>query len=214
MNFIYQRPLHQAYSSTTPASKALSKQLQIVMQLLQAKDNEFYNKYGIRRCWFIRSLDDVFLEIKQHQEFLKKRNPRTFDFSTMYACLIHERIIKNVRIAIEWAKEYAHQLNSTDGRRHYNTASGLAPTEWIMQHVEFVVKNTFFYNGKVVRHQEIGLPMGTNSAQELANLTLHVDEAIFIDSLIKAKQIEEAKQHSDNFRLIDDIFIGRRTPNL
>ena len=123
----------------------------------------------------------------------------------MYTCLIYEQIIKNVRIAIEWAKEYAHQPNSTDGRRHYNAASGLAPTEWIMQHVEFVVKNTFFYNGKVVRHQEIGLPMGTNSAQELANLTLHVDEAIFIDSLIKAKQIEEAKQHSDNFRLIDDI---------
>ena len=112
---IYQRPPHQASCSTTPASKFLSQQLQIVMRLLQAKDNDLYKKHGVRRCWFIRSLDDVFLEIKQHQVYLKKRKPRTFDFTTMYTSLQHDRIIKNVRKAIEWARQYANEINSTDG---------------------------------------------------------------------------------------------------
>jgi hypothetical protein len=47
--------------------------------------------------------------------------------------------------------------------------------------------------------------MGTNSAPELANLTLHVEEVSFIDTLLAENKLEEAKKHSDNFRFIDDI---------
>ena len=71
---------HQAMCSTTPASIYLSQQLQIVMRILQKKDNELYTTTGLRRCWFIRNLDDVFGEIKRKQQFLKNKKPRTFDF--------------------------------------------------------------------------------------------------------------------------------------
>jgi hypothetical protein len=57
--------------------------------------------------------------------------------------------------------------------------------------------------------------MGTNSAPELANLTLYHDESQFIDNFIKQKQIEKAKEHCFNFRLIDDILkhgMGNRHP--
>ena len=47
--------------------------------------------------------------------------------------------------------------------------------------------------------------MGTNSAPEIANLTCYVDERDFIDGLITSGQIDEAKEHADNFRLIDDV---------
>ena len=43
----YDRKPHEANCSTTPASKHLSHQLQIVMHILQLKDNELYNKTGI-----------------------------------------------------------------------------------------------------------------------------------------------------------------------
>ena len=87
---------HETYCSTTDASKWLSGKLQLVMELLQMKDNESFQKSGIRRCWFIRVIDEVFLEIKEQQELLKKKDPRTFDFSTMYTCLQHQLIKKNV----------------------------------------------------------------------------------------------------------------------
>ena len=146
----------------------------------------------------------MFLEIKQHQDCLK-RKPRTFEFTTMYTSLQHDRVIKNVRKAIEWARQYANEINSTDGRCSSDAAADLVSTEFLMEHVEFIVHNTFFYSGNVVRHQEIGLPMGTNSAPELANLTLHVDEVSFVDALLAENKLEEAKKHSDNFRFIDDI---------
>ena len=45
--------------------------------------------------------------------------------------------------------------------------------------------------------------MGTNSAPEIANLTCYVRD--FIDGLITSGQTDEAKEHADNFRLIDDV---------
>jgi hypothetical protein len=48
-----------------------------------------------------------------------------------------------------------------------------------------VVQNTYLDNNDAtLKHQSIGIPMGTNAAPELANLTLYVDEALFIDQLI------------------------------
>ena len=74
------------------------------------KVNESFQKSGIRRCWFIRVIDEVFLEIKEQQKLLKKKDPRTFDFPTMYTCLQHQLIKKNVRIAVEEAVKYAQCL--------------------------------------------------------------------------------------------------------
>ena len=70
---IFSRPLHQARSSTTEASICLSKQLQVVMDLLQKKDEERYKVTGVRRCWFIRSIEEVFLEVKKEKDMLKVR---------------------------------------------------------------------------------------------------------------------------------------------
>ena len=54
-----------------------------------------------------------------------------------------------------------------------------------MDHVQHIVKNTYLLtkNG-TIRRQKIGLPMGTNSALELANLPLYVNESQYFDGLI------------------------------
>ena len=203
---IYNREPHQAMCSTTPASIYLSQQLQIVMRILQKKDNELYTKTGIRRCWFIRNLDDVFGEIKRKQQFLKNKKPRTYDFTNMYTGLEHERIKKNVREAIREAKQYAAELFARDTRRNFRIDSDLAETSKLMEHVNFIVDNTYFYTKTgILKQQKIGLPMGTNSAPECANLTCYVDERDFIDGLVNSGRANEAKEHADNFRLIDDI---------
>ena len=78
-----------------------------------------------------------------------------------------------------------------------------------MEHVKFIVKNTYLCTDKgALRHQVIGIPMGTNSAPELANLTLYYDEAKFIDAfttpkygtIVDVQQGEQkAKRHCFNF---------------
>ena len=139
---IHRRPPHTACSSTTAASTALSKQLQTIMDILQKKDQDCFNKRGYRRCWFVRTMDEVFMEIKHNKDTLKAKTPRTYDFSTMYTCLQQNRIIKNIKLAAEEAFKYVHEKISNDARRSISLES-LWEIEKLMDHVEFVVKNTY-----------------------------------------------------------------------
>ena len=125
------------------------------MNLLVRKDNERFTKTGIRRCWFVRDIDQVFKEIKQNQDRLKHKRPRTFDFLNMYTGLNHAKIKKNVEAAIIEAKEYAAELNSRDERRMYDVGSGLNSTAVLMDHVNFIVDNTFYHTKQgVLKHQK------------------------------------------------------------
>ena len=95
---------------------------------------------------------------------------------------------------------------SGDSRR---IPTNLPELQVIMDHVQHIVKNTYLFtkNG-TIRRQKIGLPMGTNSAPELANLTLYVDESQYIDGLVQspnAQDLELAKDHAFTQRLIDDL---------
>ena len=76
----------------------------------------------------------------------------------------------------------------------------------VEEHVHFIVENTYLMNDKsCIRKQEIGLPMGTNAAPELANLCLFTDEYKYIDSLVNSNRIDEAKALAYMHRYIDDI---------
>ena len=78
-----------------------------------------------------------------------------------------------------------------------------------MDHVQHIVKNTYLLTKDgTVRRQKIGLPMGTNSAPELANLTLYVEESQYIDALVSSpnpQDLELAKDHAVTQRLIDNL---------
>ena len=59
----------------------------------------------------------------------------------------------------------------------------------IMSYVRFIVCNTFITNieGNLIQ-QVVGIPMGTNSAPAIANLTLYASEAQFMDTLYKMQK--------------------------
>jgi len=206
---IFARKEHVSKNSTTSASIYLSKQLQTVMKLLQEKDQKQFKITGVRKCWFIKSTEEVFLEVKANSEYLKDRRPRTFDFNTMYTNLQHDRIIRNVKKSITEAFEYIDTLPFMEREK---IIQQLDSPERIMEIVIFIVKNTYLCtNGGVVRHQKIGLPMGTNSAPEIANLTLYPDEKAFVEQLIE-QDLRLAQRHNLNFRLIDDVLTWDEEP--
>ena len=56
----------------------------------------------------------------------------------------------------------------------------LEDMEKIMDHVNFIVDNTYLYTEReILLHPDIGISMGTNSAPEIANLTVYVPERDF-----------------------------------
>lgn len=173
------------------------------MSLLKIKDEDLYTRKGLRRCWFVVNMDDLFMEWKQQREQYHGREPRTFDFTTMYTCLEHEFIFDNMEIAINEARQFWTTCNHQNVA--VNNAGTLDNTEKLMTCIRHVVTNSYFCNGgDSVRHQEIGLPMGTNCAPELANLTLYVIESKFVDNLSRQDLIM-AKQHAQSRRFIDDV---------
>ena len=95
----------------------------------------------------------------------------------------------------------------------YDVSSGLNSTAVLMDHVNFIVDNTFYHTKQgVLKRQKNGLPMGTNSAPEMANLTCYIDERDFVDKLVQEDQIDEARDHSDNFRFQDDTLTWNVQP--
>ena len=63
----------------------------------------------------------------------------------MYTDLEHERIKKNEREAIREAKQYSAALFARATRRNFWIDSDLAETSKLMEHVNFIVDNTYFY---------------------------------------------------------------------
>ena len=70
--------------------------------------------------------------------------------------------------------------------------------------LHFVVLNAFVENDGSLLNQSLGIPMGTNSAPELANLYLYSYESDFIDRLCVTDH-KAARDFYLSFRLIDDL---------
>ena len=177
------------------------------MHFIRIKNNECYKTNGYRRCWFVTNIDDVFREIKQNLPILKGLQPRTFDFATMYTNIPHEKIFNNIQAAVTEATAYRNSIP-------HNASLPLLPDpDIIMDHLRFVVSNTYLCNDEsYILQQAIGIPMGTNAAPEIANLTLHHDEATYIDQLIQQRDLQSARAHAHTRRYIDDLLLWNTTP--
>ena len=125
----------------------------------------------------------------------------------MYTKLPQQRILDNIRRAITEAKDYRQSLPA-------NTTLPLLPDpDIVMDHLTFIVSNTFLGNDPDnLRQQTIGLPMGTNSAPEIANLCLYADESSFIDDLLSRNDVQTARKYATTKRYIDDLLLWDLSP--
>ena len=72
----------------------------------------------------------------------------------MYTGLEHERIKKNVQEAIREAKEYAAELFARDTRNNYRIDYDLNDISKLMEHVNFIVDNTYFHTKTGILKQQ------------------------------------------------------------
>ena len=181
----------------------MSKILQNVIFWLKHKDDILYRQKGIRRCWIVNSIDDVFCCIKNNHDLLCNLNPRTFDFTTMYLSLPHSVIFKNIYYSVNEAIMHSQQFLCDEKLK----SRSLPNLQRIMSYVRFIVCNTFITNieGNLIQ-QVVGIPMGTNSAPAIANLTLYASEAQFMDTLYRIDP-QNAKKYAFTFRYIDDCLL-------
>ena len=202
----YSAKPHKPKCSTTAASKFLSKQLNLIIDILRHKDDNICNTEGYKRCFITRKAEEVFAMIKDNQHTFNQMTPKTFDFTTLYTKLPHQEILQNMALAIMEAMEYKEDQRRKGANGFLAKFGELESYEKLMEFVEFIVCNTYIANDvNHVYKQTVGIPMGTNCAPEIATLVLYVWEARYIDSLVDNNQSEEAKKHKYTRRFIDDI---------
>jgi hypothetical protein len=85
--------------------------------------------------------------------------------------------------------------------------SGIAATEAkLMVLINSLIKNSYFHVGNTVLRQQIGIPMGTNAAPQLADLFLLGHELRYIKSCL-ANDYSKAMNLRYVFRYLDDITV-------
>ena len=73
--------------------------------------------------------------------------------------------------------------------------------------IEFLINSIFVQFGGLLFHQVIGIPMGTNCAQLLADLFLYSYENEFLENMIKSGHRRLARLFNLCYRYTDDLIV-------
>jgi hypothetical protein len=122
---------------------------------------------------------------------------KTFDFSTLFITLLHDKLKTRLKETIHKAfthRNYGSQCvalgyNSTYFSNKIQKGKTCYFEEQLISMLEFVIDNIFGSFGRTLFQQVLGIPMGTNCAPLLADLFLYSYESEFFQSLVKDKKI-------------------------
>ena len=217
---LHKTPYKQRYiagsckCSTKPLSKLLTTILTTVKDGLQTYCDVAFSRSGINQMWILKNSKEL-LDKLQSQSLSVITNIKTFDFSTLYTAIPHDKLKTKL-------KDLIHNVfHHKNGKRRYQylVVNGNT-TYFVINHsdcktkysedditgmIDFLIDNIFVSFGGRIFQQTIGIPMGTNCAPLLADLFLYSYEAEFVQSLVKQGNRTLAKMFNLTFRYIDDV---------
>ena len=179
--------------STKPLSILLTKLLTHVKQGLQKYCETAYSRNGVNQMWILKNSKKL-LEHLQSPNFNHITSIKSFDFSTLYTTIPHQKlksrlatIIRNSFIHKNGNLRYKLLVLGREGPyfvKEHSDSKNKCTEDDIVNMLEFLVDNIFVVFGGKVFKQIVGIPMGTNCASFLADIFLYSYEAEFIQSLL------------------------------
>ena len=210
-----QRYIAGSFKCTTkPLSKLLTTILTAVKDGLQSYCDVAFSRSGINQMWILKNSKEL-LETFQSQNLSVISNIKTFDFSTLYTTIPHNKLKSRLK---DLVNNVFHHKNGK--RRFQYLVVNRNRTYFVINHsdcttkytedditcmIDFLIDNIFVDFGGRIFQQTIGIPMGTNCAPLLADLFLYSYEAEFIQNLIKDGKRALASKFNLTFRYIDDV---------
>ena len=164
--------------------------------------------------WILKNSKELLDHLKS-PNFNLITNIKSFDFSTLYTTIPHQKlknrlatIIRNSFIHKNGNRRFKYLVLGREGpyfvREHFDSKSRYTEED-IIRMLEFLVDNIFVVFAGKFFQQIIGIPMGTNCAPLLADIFLYSYEAEFIQSLLSTGRKRLASQFNFTYRYIDDV---------
>ena len=137
-----------------------------------------YSRSGINHMWILKNSD--LLNNLKSRYFSHVSSIKTFDFSTLYTTLPHDKLKTRLKETIH--KAFSHRnygskfvvlgYNSTYFSNKIQKDKTCYSEEQVISMLEFLIDNIFVSFGGTLFQQVVGRPMGTNCALLLADLFL------------------------------------------
>ena len=164
--------------------------------------------------WILKNSKDLLDNLKS-RSFSRVSSIKTFDFSTLYITLPHDKLKTRLKEIIH--KAFSHRnygskcfvlgYNSTYFSSKIQKGKTCYSEEQVISMLEFliVIDNIFVSFGGILFQQVVGIPMGTNCAPLLVDLFVYSYESEFLQKLVKDKKIHEVRAFNFTYRYIDDV---------
>ena len=178
-----------ARCSTKPLSILLTKLLTHIKRGLQKYCKTAYSRSGVNQMWILKNSKEL-LEHLKSPNFNNITNIKSFEFSTLYTTIPHDKlksrlasIIRNSFVFKNGNRRYKYLVlgheDSYFVKEHSDPKHKYSEDD-IIKMLEFLVDNIFVVFAGKVFQQIVGIPMGTNCVPLLADKFLYTYEAEFI----------------------------------
>ena len=177
------------------------------MESFHAK-SKFLTNYNF--FWVIQNCDPIVDKLDNVNYRCNAKQISTYDFSTLYTKLPHDKLIKRLSDLIDFifkGGDKKHIILSNKGKAYWGSNVGkkhfFSKTSLKIA-TKHLISNCFFTVGNMTMQQTIGIPMGIDPAPFWANLFLYTYERDYMKSLIGFDKVKAKCFHSTH-RFIDDL---------
>ena len=197
-------------SSLKPLAKDVTKIFKCILNFVRSYYAMARYHSGLNYFWVIDNTTDFCKALDRISAKNRARSISTFDFSTLYTNIPHDKLIECLYFFIElvFNNKNRKYLSVTNSGAHFvaskRSSGRVYGINGVKNALKFLIDNSFFYVGNHVFRQKIGIPMGLDPASHLANLFLAFYEIHWIQKL-KKDDYARAKKYSNNYRFIDDL---------
>ena len=197
--------------SIKPLSKAITKIFKLFYRQVETYNSKCFYYSNVKTFWVIQNNEHVINSIKKLNKRGSLRSMATFDFSTLYTKIPHEKLLDVMNQITDFCFQGGAQelislsKNNACWVSRNNRSSGVKFSKTLFKEgLEYLLNNCLFTCGNKIFRQVIGLPMGADPSPFMANLFLYHYESQWIKSL-KKDNIQKARRFAYTFRFIDDL---------
>ena len=165
-----------------PISKAFSRALKLILNHMRLYSNTVLERTDLNYFWII----DNSLSFMDKVKDKNLQHMQTFDFSTLYTALPHSEIKNKFKSIFQkvYAREAKPFINVNAVKTYFSASKNNYSCSFrvtdMMEVLDFIL-NIFVKCAKDVFMQVIGIPIGLDSGQDIANLLLFCYESIYVE---------------------------------